>query len=294
MRYNVHSPRNRMTRSLGVLACAALVATLGLPSAARAQSIGATGVTFVDGDGFTVTWSSRFATSGDNAVDNWIVRFTEPDGDKVVLHENITVRENVLGDPTATMVTYDDNDLGTWWIQVDACFVELPDATGSGMTKDVCPANSLEAGTAVGYTHGAPAMPENLTASLVPGGVALTWTPVKGDRGIHGYQYRQDEGEDEGTWKMASSDGANVVQTDPGEYTFMVRARGTSDNDLNTDVGADAEAAESNGAAASVDITVPMPTPTLPEIAALFLAMLLLGSGAYLLRRRQSGGLTHA
>ena len=40
------------------------------------------------------------------------------------------------------------------------------------------------------------------------------------------------------------------------------------------------------------DVTVPMPTPTLPEIAALFLAMLLLGSGAYLLRRRQSGGLT--
>ena len=38
----------------------------------------------------------------------------------------------------------------------------------------------------------------------------------------------------------------------------------------------------------------PTPTPTLPEIAALFLAMLLLGSGAYLLRRRQSGGLTHA
>ena len=44
--------------------------------------------------------------------------------------------------------------------------------------------------------------------------------------------------------------------------------------------------------AASVMVTVPMPTPTLPEIAALFLAMLLLGSGAYLLRRRQSGGLT--
>ena len=34
--------------------------------------------------------------------------------------------------------------------------------------------------------------------------------------------------------------------------------------------------------------------PTLPEIAALFLAMLLLGSGAYLIRGRQSGGLTNA
>ena len=62
-------------------------------------------------------------------------------------------------------------------------------------------------------------------------------------------------------------------------------------------------AAESMGMVASVTITVgdgegdgegPVPTPTLPEIAALFLAMLLLGSGAYLLRRRQSGGLTPA
>ena len=38
---------------------------------------------------------------------------------------------------------------------------------------------------------------------------------------------------------------------------------------------------------------IPTPTPTLPEIALLLLAMLLLGSGVYLLRGRQSGGLTH-
>ena len=93
---------------------------------------------------------------------------------------------------------------------------------------------------------------------------------------------------------MASSAGATVVQVDPGEYTFMVRARGTSDNDLNTPEGADGEAAESNGLAASVEITAPMPSPTLPEIALLLLAMLLLGSGAYLLRGRQSGGLAPA
>ena len=45
---------------------------------------------------------------------------------------------------------------------------------------------------------------------------------------------------------------------------------------------------------AEVTGTTPMPTPTLPEIALLLLAMLLLGSGVYLLRGRQSGGLTHA
>ena len=42
MRYNVHPPRafrNRIAKYLGVLVAAALVATLGLPSAAQAQSI---------------------------------------------------------------------------------------------------------------------------------------------------------------------------------------------------------------------------------------------------------------
>ena len=45
MRYNVHPPRNRITRSLGVLVGAALVATLGLPSAAQAQTPSAPKVT---------------------------------------------------------------------------------------------------------------------------------------------------------------------------------------------------------------------------------------------------------
>ena len=49
-----------------------------------------------------------------------------------------------------------------------------------------------------------------------------------------------------------------------------------------------------HGPSATIAEMMPVPTPTLPEIAALFLAMLLLGSGAYLLRRRQSGGLTPA
>ena len=40
MRYNVHPPRafrNRIAKSIGVLVAAALIATLGLPSAAQAQ-----------------------------------------------------------------------------------------------------------------------------------------------------------------------------------------------------------------------------------------------------------------
>ena len=41
MRYNVHSPcafHSRIAKTLGVLVGAALVATLGLPSAAQAQT----------------------------------------------------------------------------------------------------------------------------------------------------------------------------------------------------------------------------------------------------------------
>ena len=69
------------------------------------------------------------------------------------------------------------------------------------------------------------------------------------------------------------------------EYTFEVR--GLSDTSR-------AGVGDLHGPSASTAAMMPVPTPTLPEIAALFLAMLLLGSGAYLLRRRQSGGLTPA
>ena len=68
------------------------------------------------------------------------------------------------------------------------------------------------------------------------------------------------------------------------EYTFEVRGLGAT----RAGVG------DLHGPSASTAAMMPVPTPTLPEIAALFLAMLLLGSGAYLLRRRQSGGLTPA
>ena len=56
MRYTVLTLERSITESpnIGVLVAAALVATLGLPSAAQAQTIGADGgVTFSDdGDGF--------------------------------------------------------------------------------------------------------------------------------------------------------------------------------------------------------------------------------------------------
>ena len=73
MRYNVHSPcafHSRIAKTLGVLVGAALIATLGLPSAVQAQTPAAPTVTG-DGDGktaaggtVTATWVGR-RLSGD-------------------------------------------------------------------------------------------------------------------------------------------------------------------------------------------------------------------------------------
>ena len=306
MRYTVLTSRtfhHRITRYLGGLVGAALIATLGLPGAAQAQVIDST-VTFTDGAGFKVTWLATRLTE-EEMVDNWIVTLTQPGGTKIVVDQhsytntpgvisgNLGVVDNDA--PTVDGVTYGRNDEGTWWFQVDACLVDWGDgATGDDSDADAssCPSKQRKAGAKVGYTHGAFPAPANFDANAVPGGVALTWSPVvnsKKDQGFVTYQYRMDEGDEEGAWKNTMADGALVVSdVDPGDYTFMLRVLGVSDNDLNTDMD------EVEGMAKSKTVTVPMPTPTLPEIAALFLAMLLLGSGAYLLRRRQSGGLTHA
>ena len=69
MRYNVHSPcafHSRIAKTLGVLVGAALVATLGLPSAAQAQTPAAPTVTGSQETAaanatITATWETRSA-----------------------------------------------------------------------------------------------------------------------------------------------------------------------------------------------------------------------------------------
>ena len=298
MRYSVHPSRafrNRIAKSIGVLVAAALVATLGLPSAAQAQSISndGKGIVYDDAMGFDITWTTNLAT--DETGFNWIVTVTKPDGTKTVVNERST-GASTLGAVTMTQaetlgmkgernLPYNSSDLGIWWFQVAACFAALEpeDMTKAG----TCPSGKSDAGTAVGYTHGAPAAPENFAANAVPGGVALTWKDMTSDRAISEYEYAFEmTAAGKPDWEEIKGKGAEVIEADPGEHTFMLRAIGSSDNDTSTTVV--------SGEAASEKVTVPVPTPTLPEIAALFLAMLLLGSGAYLLRRRQSGGLTAA
>ena len=309
MRYNVHLPcafRNRIAKSIGVLVAVALIATLGLPSAAQAQTIPNTvdsdgegeGIVYTDANDFTVNWVPNTRLDIDD-LDNWIVTLTKPNGEKVVVDQYTTnPAGTTLGDPATMEFNYNRNDAGTWWFQVDACFAVVEEG-------DACPSASLEKGTAVGYTHGPFPAPENLAASLIPTGVALTWTSEKSDHGFVEYQYSMNADAAKPKWEDADASGIQPVTAEDGEYTFSVRALGESDNDRNTAEGA-AGAAESMGMVASVMITVgdgavvdeededPVPTPTLPEIAALLLGTLLLGSGAYLLRGRQSGGLSQA
>ena len=311
MRYTSSPPhtfRNRIAKSIGVLVAAALVAALGLPATAQAQDLEPLdndnnlirGVMYVDGDGFTITWTTPLVRAADEGVNNWIVTVTNPAGTTMVVNERSTAASTLgavsdmdaghLADDSTDKtlsLNYKKTDLGPWWFQVTACLKPLEGDADT--TPGKCPRNENVDGTAVGYVHGAPAAPKNFAANAVPGGVALTWVAIEDDHGISGYQYAYKMKSDgKPDWKPAADSGAQVItKVDPGEHTFMLRAVGRSDNDTST-------TGDIPGVADSKMVTVPMPTPTLPEIAALFLAMLLLGSGAYLLRRRQSGGLTPA
>ena len=124
---------------------------------------------------------------------------------------------------------------------------------------------------------------------VAPGNAQLvvTWTAVDTATG-YTVQWMSG-GEDYNTGDQATvTPGSTTSHTIEGlangtEYTVRVIATRTGTND----------------GPPSAEVTrttemMPTPTPTLPEIALLLLAMLLLGSGVYLLRGRQSGGLTHA
>ena len=85
MRYNVHSPcafLNRIAKTLGVLVAAALIATLGLPSAAQAQTPAAPTVEGTGdgtgGAGATITASWGQPLDMDSAQDGWMLEHTEP------------------------------------------------------------------------------------------------------------------------------------------------------------------------------------------------------------------------
>ena len=310
MHYSVHPSRafrNRIAKSIGVLVAAALVAVLGLPTAAQAQDITKIAITMPDSadESLVATWSLR-GSNPTSDFDRWIVTFTEPGtGDDLVITEAVEAATDVIHDADlGTHATMEAtlslasararvfND-GLWEAQVTACYSAPETADDEAVTTSnplrygVCAGRgTAEAGAAETYLHGTPMKPADLTASMVPGGVALTWMTQDGDAdyGHQGYDYAVDDGR----W-MSAGDGSQVVSdVEPGEHTFQVRAQGSSDSDRNTD------ADEIFSEVATIAYMMPMPTPTLTQSAVLLLGLMLMGGGMYYTRRRQSGGLTHA
>ena len=284
MRYNVYSPcafHSRIAKSLGVLVGAALVATLGLPIVAQAQTPAAPTVTGTgDGTGtgdeaaVIAMWGG---TLGDSAGQmGWLLEYTEPG----VAWDDATAK--VMGLDVAMELSVPANDPrihhGVWRFRV------------SYYNSDVVSDDAAVIGDAsaiTDYQHGPPtAAPTGFTAhNAGPDARRLVWDAVKGT--TYNTRYTADSTDDDAwtDWTMMSTSGMVVEDLDMGvEYTFELRARGAS----RAGVG------DLHGPSASINEAMPMPTPTLPEIALMLLAMLLLGSGVYLLRGRQSGGLTHA
>ena len=118
--------------------------------------------------------------------------------------------------------------------------------------------------------------------------LVVNWTAVDNATGYTVQWKSGGQGYNTGDRQATVTPGSTTSHTIEGlangtEYTVRVIATRTDAND-------GPPSAEVTGTTEMI----PMPSPTLPEIALLLLAMLLLGSGVYLLRGRQSGGLTHA
>ena len=286
MHYSSHPPRafrNRIAKTLGVLVGAALIATLGLPSAAQAQTPAApmvtgTGDGTVGSDGtLTATWGNQLGQGTDQ--DQWLLAYTEPG----VAWDDATEVFVAAGVSTSEALSANDPRIhhGVWRFQVSYYQEDSDDVMDGNQGKVIGTASAL-----TDYLHGPPASaPTGLMAhDAGPGARRIVWDVVTGAT----YELRStaDATDDDAwtAWEMAMS-GHVVDELKMGtEYTFEVRGLGMT----RAGVG------DLHGPSASTAAMMPVPTPTLPEIAALFLAMLLLGSGAYLLRRRQSGGLTPA
>jgi hypothetical protein len=198
---------------------------------------------------------------------------------------------DVSGDTTKSYITINKS--------TDYPVVEMPNEMYVG--------SSAKSKAAV-YSHGRPAAPESFGYLVTSaGGHLFTWVDeANDDLGIKSYLMRWTDDDPllaATMWESQAIPGGNVgsymltaanlrkVKTGT-MYTFQLMAVGmstftASEEDSGGNVG------NVPGMPASRDVTIGT-VPTLPELAALFLALLLLGSGAYLLRRRQSDNLTIA
>ena len=279
MRYNSFSFLNKSARYIGVLVGAAMIAALGLPSAVQAQTPAAPDVAATSGAeaALTASWGTALGTGSDQ--DQWLLEYTEPgvawdDATKVSLADSATMSEPLTAnDPRIHH--------GVWRFRV-SYYQEDSDDTMDGNQGKVIGSPSAT----TDYLHGPPAAaPTGFAAyDAGPDARTLVWNEVTG---AASYELRYAEGDTIPTGSTAPASAAwdsvdnNVVITKLKmgvDYTFELRALGAS----RAGVG------DLHGPTASIVESMPEPTPTLPEWGAMFLALLLVGSGAYMIRRRHA------
>ena len=300
MRYTVLTSRtfhHRITRYLGVLVGAALVATLLLPSAVQAQTTGLPSAEYMDADdSFTVT-TPHAALGGD---ERWVLEINAPN---VAANAKMLLESMGKGDIFEVQAKGAD---GNWLFRIGSGTIidDEDGATTDGDSVDEVKINNQ--GPWLTYRHGRPEAPADFEYASRPGaGVYIfTWTDESDTTSVKGlstkegpYAIRWTDGDpllvttkwksgsiaDKGFYQLTSAE--TKALKDGEMYTFELTVTGESSSVTK----------QLTSAAASVMVPIGMvPTPTLPETAALLLGLLLLGSGAYLLRRRQSGGLTPA
>ena len=242
MHYSSHPPRafcNRIARNLGVLVAAALVAALGLPSAAQAQKPAAPTVTGT-GDGTSGTPGAIHAMWGNELPDEgqtgWMVEYTPPG---IPWAEAVSL---TVGGSGPLMVSAANDPLihhGVWKVRVSYwkgnAIIGMPSELGD-------------------YLHGPPvSAPTGFTAhNAGPDARRLVWDAVTGTSYDTRYTADATDGDEWTDWKMSTS-GMLVEDLEPGtEYTFEVRALGMS----RAGVG------DLHGPSASHTEMIPVPTPT--------------------------------
>ena len=329
MHSSSHPPRtfhNKSARYLGVLVGAALVAALGLPSVAQAQPPGTPTVVYMADE---LTATTLTANSTNLGHDHWVFEVMEPGSS--AFRTMGAVPDTAIS--SLAVRAGGTSGHGVWKFQVYAAKMTAGDAaedvtsttpgaiplyatgdvsgdstemyiTINKSTDDAYVGSSAKSKAAV-YTHGRPAAPESFGYLVTSaGGHLFTWVDAnKGDTGIKAYLIRWTDGDPllvatewesqtlgDSTTGSYMLSAANLRKVKTGTmYTFQLMAVGTSTFTASEkDSGGNVP-----GMPTSLPVTIGT-VPTLPELAALFLALLLLGSGAHLLRRRQSDNLTIA
>ena len=200
MHYSSHPPRafrNRIARYLGVLVGAALVATLGLPSAVQAQTTDAPVVNYDDGmDAFMVSRPHEIIgpDSGDDAHTHWVLEVDGP----VSVPDTVMTRGAFGMEDAAFTVQAKGND-GDWMFRLATGIgVESDDPADDDSEIDATEVEDRNTGPWLSYMHGRPDAPEDFAYAMSGANYLFTWEnaiPTSPNVGVESYWLRWTSGD---------------------------------------------------------------------------------------------------